>query len=186
MPGKKIDYAGTKEREPAILGRLYTIKRCCYYFPEANRACLDHDDLVSEATVRLISDVDVGTVNENTKKGAVVRMALNAMSYASRCERSNHGLPIEYIDHKISKPIRKDVASTEAALNEFAKALPDALSSIPEAQEEAIRLRFYSGMSYQQVADTLGIKKILAYKRIGLGLTKLKRILRSFETLALE
>jgi RNA polymerase sigma factor (sigma-70 family) len=81
------------------------------------------------------------------------------------------------------------VAGDEAALGELyeeravagsvAKSVRVALDALPAAQREAIRLAYFDGQTYRQVAATLGIPEGTAKSRLWHGLRGLAVRLRA-------
>lgn len=53
-------------------------------------------------------------------------------------------------------PVSSDMPSSQAAASELAKAIDDALASLPEEQRTAMVLRRYEEMPYEEIARVLG------------------------------
>jgi RNA polymerase sigma factor (sigma-70 family) len=69
-------------------------------------------------------------------------------------------------------PAAPDPEETAVA-GSVAKSVQAAVDDLPAAQREAIRLAYFDGQTYRQVAETLGIPEGTAKSRLWLGLRRL-------------
>ncbi len=61
---------------------------------------------------------------------------------------------------------------------EFARALTDAMRSLPAEQREVVHLKLWEALSFQQIAELLGIPPNTAASRHRYGLAKLRTALQ--------
>ena len=69
-----------------------------------------------------------------------------------------------------------------AIANERTEHLDRLLSQLPAAQNKALRFRFFTGMRYQEIADTMHCSLSTAKMRVRVGLEKLATMLVSGES----
>jgi RNA polymerase sigma factor (sigma-70 family) len=70
-------------------------------------------------------------------------------------------------------PIAAPDPEEAAVADSVAKSVQAAVDDLPAAQREAIRLAYFDGQTYRQVAETLGIPEGTAKSRLWLGLRRL-------------
>ena len=70
-------------------------------------------------------------------------------------------------------PIAAPDPGEMAVAGSVAKSVQAAVDDLPAAQREAIRLAYFDGQTYRQVAETLGIPEGTAKSRLWQGLRRL-------------
>ena len=70
-------------------------------------------------------------------------------------------------------PVAAPGPEEAAVAGAVAKSVQAAVDDLPEAQREAIRLAYFDGQTYRQVAETLGIPEGTAKSRLWKGLRRL-------------
>jgi RNA polymerase sigma factor (sigma-70 family) len=70
-------------------------------------------------------------------------------------------------------PVKAPDPEETAVAGSVAKSVQAAVDDLPAAQREAIRLAYFDGQTYRQVAETLGIPEGTAKSRLWLGLRRL-------------
>jgi len=70
-------------------------------------------------------------------------------------------------------PIAVPDPEETAVASSVAKSVQAAVDDLPAAQREAIRLAYFDGQTYRQVAETLGIPEGTAKSRLWQGLRRL-------------
>ena len=70
-------------------------------------------------------------------------------------------------------PVAAPDPEETAVAGSVAKSVQAAVDDLPAAQREAIRLAYFDGQTYRQVAETLGIPEGTAKSRLWLGLRRL-------------
>jgi RNA polymerase sigma factor (sigma-70 family) len=70
-------------------------------------------------------------------------------------------------------PVAAPDPEETAVAGSVAKSVQVAVNDLPEAQREVIRLAYFDGQTYRQVAETLGIPEGTAKSRLWTGLRRL-------------
>ncbi|HWD42235.1 MAG TPA: sigma-70 family RNA polymerase sigma factor [Actinomycetota bacterium] len=70
-------------------------------------------------------------------------------------------------------PVAAPDPEETAVAGSVAKSVQAAIDDLPATQREAIRLAYFDGLTYRQVAETLGIPEGTAKSRLWLGLRRL-------------
>ena len=79
-----------------------------------------------------------------------------------------------------------ETALSALLLRERSEQLQRLLSELPEVQADAIRLRFFAGLTYHEIAQSMGVSLGGAKLRVRAGLTKLSQQFRGDEELCDE
>jgi len=64
---------------------------------------------------------------------------------------------------------------------ERSQLLEQHLSDLPSMQADALRLRFFAGLKFHEIADAMGCSLSTAKNRVRCGLTKMGQSLSSYE-----
>lgn len=131
--------------------------------------CLeDAEDVVQNVFLRL-NKVESGRVEIDVQnpKGYIYRTLANLCSSFLRNESKQNRLPLNDVE---------DFAEEEPQNfeQEFNK-INRLLSEIPEEQAEVIRLRIYSDLSFQEIAESVQIPLATAKSRFLYGITKIRK-----------
>lgn len=99
-----------------------------------------------------------------------------------RARSSKNKTPISPIDSTISSHIADLGPSPyeRQADQELRMAVGTAMTSLPPAQQQAIELAYYEGLSHQEIAARLNQPLGTVKTRIKLGMSKLRETLRTF------
>ena len=81
----------------------------------------------------------------------------------------------------LSEPIHHETGLIRALLHERNTRLRELLLTLPEVQSDAVRLRFFGGLKFQEIAEAMGCSLIAAKMRVKNGLLKLAETLRKEE-----
>lgn len=143
---------------------MYTLARCILYDDAEAK------DMVSDVFTRLLED---GTVLlPSTAKGYLLRAVrnrcLNALSHKSMRERVEKMLPLE---------------TTDDDDDERWQAVTEAIDSLePPVRREILLLRYGEDMSYEEVAQKLGVSKVTVYNHLSKAIQSLREKLRRGDT----
>ena len=131
------------------------------------------DDIFQETFIKVIRVIDEGRYTDNGKfLSWVLRIAHN-----------------QVIDHFRACKQNKQVNESESGYNvlgslRFAeKTIEDELISslLPEEQREVVMMRYYSGMSFKEIAEQTGVSINTALGRMRYALINLRRMIREKE-----
>lgn len=80
----------------------------------------------------------------------------------------------------------EDSPSQRLAAKERTEMLDRLLTRLPEAQADALRLRFFGGLKFHEIADAMGCSLSTAKNRVRWGLTKMAEFLGPEEDLPID
>lgn len=81
----------------------------------------------------------------------------------------------------LSEPRHQETGLVRAILHERNTRLHELLQTLTEVQSDAVRLRFFGGLKFQEIAEAMGCSLIAAKMRVKNGLLKLAETLRKEE-----
>jgi RNA polymerase sigma-70 factor (ECF subfamily) len=84
------------------------------------------------------------------------------------------------VDSQDVEPLERLMAAERAAL------LEELLAKLPVAQGDALRLRFFGELKFQEIADATGCSLLTAKNRVRLGLLRLSQLISARGTIAHE
>ena len=87
----------------------------------------------------------------------------------------------------LAEQLKSDEApSARMATQERSELLDALLAKLPETQADALRLRFFGGLKFQEIAEAMGCSLSSAKNRVRWGLTKLAEYLGPEEDLPID
>lgn len=95
---------------------------------------------------------------------------LRIFSWPARDEADDASLP-EPHEEPAGEPLTQLLAAERAAL------LEELLSQLSTPQADALRLRFFGELKFQEIADTLGCSLLTAKNRVRVGLLRLSQLI---------
>jgi RNA polymerase sigma-70 factor (ECF subfamily) len=99
-------------------------------------------------------------------------------SPSSESEDANSDNPP--VDSQVVEPLERMLAAERAAL------LAGLLAELPVAQSDALRLRFFGELKFQEIADATGCSLLTAKNRVRLGLLRLSQLISARGAIAQE
>jgi len=100
-------------------------------------------------------------------------------SWPARDEADDTPLP-EPHEEPASEPLTQLLAAERAAL------LEELLNQLSTPQADALRLRFFGELKFQEIADTLGCSLLTAKNRVRVGLLRLSQLITSHDIQSLR
>jgi RNA polymerase sigma-70 factor (ECF subfamily) len=79
--------------------------------------------------------------------------------------------------HRLAAPQPTPSACEEAMAADAAHVVRDAVRALPEGQRRVVELAYFAGLSYREVARTVGIPEGTAKSRLRLALARLEAVL---------
>jgi RNA polymerase sigma-70 factor (ECF subfamily) len=133
----------------------------------------DTRDVLQDVFVRIARDPPLlrGVRNE---RNFLIRLAHNAAIDLIR----RRGTRQKYHQQSALEPVGVLAASADPDEQEFRDALSAAMSELPPDQRAVIHLKLWEGLTFESVADVLGIPPNTAASRYRYGLDKLRDRLR--------
>lgn len=87
----------------------------------------------------------------------------------------------------LAAQLKSDESPSERlAAKERSELLDTLLAKLPEAQADALRLRFFGGLKFHEIADAMGCSLSTAKNRVRWGLTKMAEFLGPEDDLPIE
>jgi RNA polymerase sigma-70 factor, ECF subfamily len=134
------------------------------------------DDLYQEVAIKVLRRID--TVRDRaTLRGWLFQLARNAcLDYLRLQDRRPKGSPAPLPMAEAGGELGRNPAETYLT-QERLEAIRRALASLPESQQEVIRLRLEQGMDHVGIAERLGISRQAVEVRLCRGRAALKELL---------
>lgn len=139
------------------------------------------DDLFQETFIRAVRVIDEGRYSDNGKwLSWVLRIAHNlvidhfrAQKQKKEVNESESGYDVGQSMRFSEKTVEDEImtAQTEADVKRL-------ISMLPEEQREVVMLRYYSSLSFQEIADQTGVSINTALGRMRYALTNLRRMIK--------
>jgi len=140
----------------------------------------DVDDLVQECLLQVWRNAANYCVEKGNALGWIVtlvrRRTIDRIRRKCAYSRAQEGFREEATVHEGTQ----NGADSEVAQRDFAEAVSGLITRLPVAQQEAVRLAFYSGMSQRQIAAHTGIPLGTIKTRLELALRKLRSAVLAF------
>ena len=137
------------------------------------------NDIFQETFVKAILTIKQGRYTENGKFPAwISRIAHNLIIYFYRQEKSENlqSADIEEIDilnrKELCDATIEDIIIADQITNDV-KAL---ICELPELQQEVLRMRYYSNLSFKEIAEKTGVSINTALGRMRYAIINLRRI----------
>ena len=127
------------------------------------------DDIFQETFIKVIRVIDEGRYTDNGKfLSWVLRIAHNqVIDHFRACKQNKQVNESESEDELISSQIESDVRNL--------------IELLPEEQREVVMMRYYSGMSFKEIAEQTGVSINTALGRMRYALINLRRMIREKE-----
>jgi RNA polymerase sigma-70 factor (ECF subfamily) len=123
------------------------------------------EDLTAAVFAKAIEAYTDGKGARTTMRGWILRIAHNLVIDTYRRDRRKQ-MSVDEVPHLLD-PHHDPVLSAEAALN--TEALDAAMHCLPHDQALVLRLRYFDGQEFQEIADTMcrskGAVKALQYRK---------------------
>jgi RNA polymerase sigma-70 factor (ECF subfamily) len=131
------------------------------------------DDVAQECFVELWQR-RASYVPQGKFKGYLFHVAANRCKNQQRAQGRERMLALASERETLAEP----PSSERLALGERRERLQLGLAKLPEAQREALLLRYSAELDYAEMAGLLSVPEATARSRVFLGLIKLRRLLR--------
>lgn len=137
------------------------------------------NDIFQETFIKIITTLKQGKYTENGKFGAwLTRIAHNLIIDFYRQEKSENNVSTD--DETTNLLNRRDLCEEnveDLMINDQIRAdVRKILDALPEPQREVVMMRYYSDMSFKEIADTTGVSINTALGRMRYAIMNMRRI----------
>ena len=137
------------------------------------------DDIFQETYVKIIMTLKQGRYAESGKFGAwLTRIAHNLIIDHFRQEKSENSISTD--DEEVNLLNRRDLCDEnieDLMVNDQIRTdVRRIIEALPEAQREVLMMRYYSDMSFKEIADATGVSINTALGRMRYAIMNMRRI----------
>ena len=137
------------------------------------------DDIFQETFVKIIMTLKQGRYAESGKFGAwLTRIAQNLIIDHFRQEKSENSISTD--DEEVNLLNRRDLCDEnieDLMVNDQIRTdVRRIIEALPEAQREVLMMRYYSDMSFKEIADATGVSINTALGRMRYAIMNMRRI----------
>ncbi len=139
------------------------------------------DDLFQETFIKAVSVIDDGRYSENGKfLSWVLRIAHNKVIDHFRSTKQSRELNEAEAGFDLFSSLRLTEGNAEEQIisSELADRVRAIIEMLPEEQREVVRLRYYSDLSFKEIAEQTEVSINTALGRMRYALINLRRLLR--------
>lgn len=146
------------------------------------------DDIFQETFIKAVKVIDEGRYKENGKfLSWVMRIAHNQVIDHFRAEKQNKNINESTAGYDIIGTQRLTTRSIEDQMvgEQIEEDVRRLVELLPEEQKEVVRLRYYGGLSFKEIADQTEVSINTALGRMRYALINLRRMIKE-KNLVLE
>ena len=139
------------------------------------------DDIYQETLIKAVRVIDEGRYKENGKfLSWVMRIAHNQVIDHFRAEKQNKTINESAAGYDILSSQRLSEGSIEDTLvgEQIAADLRRLVDSLPDEQQEVVRLRYFGGLSFKEIAEQTEVSINTALGRMRYALINLRKLIR--------
>jgi RNA polymerase sigma-70 factor (ECF subfamily) len=163
------------ETKKALVERLFAAHRGALqaFFHRRVRHSADATDLAQEVYVRMLRVRDTGTIR-NTE-AYLYTVASNLAKEHAALER-RRGIAVDVQDATVQEELGELAAfDSEIDTAQLVKRLREVLRQLPPKCHAAVVLQYVHGLSYQQIAERLGVSPRMVKRYLGQALGHCRR-----------
>ena len=149
------------------------------------------DDIFQETFIKVIRVIDEGRYTDNGKfLSWVLRIAHNQVIDHFRAQRQNKTVTEAEAGYDVLGSLRfaeRNVEDAEKTIedelisSQIESDVRNLIELLPEEQREVVMMRYYSGMSFKEIAEQTGVSINTALGRMRYALINLRRMIREKE-----
>lgn len=146
------------------------------------------DDLFQETFVKAVRVIDQGRYTDQGRfLSWVMRIAHNQVIDHFRAQKQNHSINESSAGYDILGTQRLTEGSIEDRMvgEQIEEDLRRLVGELPEEQQEVVRLRYYGGLSFKEIAEQTEVSINTALGRMRYALLNLRRMIKE-KNIALE
>ena len=139
------------------------------------------DDILQETLIKAVRVIDEGRYADTGKfLSWVLRIAHNRVLDHFRREKSSKQINEAEAGYDVIGTMRfsEPTAEDEMVHGEMEQTIRDLIDLLPEEQQEVVRLRYYSKLSFQEIAEQTDVSINTALGRMRYALINLRRMIK--------
>lgn len=139
------------------------------------------DDIFQETFIKAVKVIDEGRYTDSGKfLSWVLRIAHNRVLDYFRREKANKQVNESEAGYDVIGTLRFAEPTTEDEMvhSEMEQTIRDLIDLLPEEQQEVVRLRYYSKLSFQEIAEQTEVSINTALGRMRYALINLRRMIK--------
>ena len=139
------------------------------------------DDIFQETFIKAVKVIDEGRYTDSGKfLSWVLRIAHNRVLDYFRREKANKQINESEAGYDVIGTLRFSEPTTEDEMvhSEMEQTIRDLIDLLPEEQQEVVRLRYYSKLSFQEIAEQTEVSINTALGRMRYALINLRRMIK--------
>ena len=139
------------------------------------------DDIFQETFIKAVKVIDEGGYTDSGKfLSWILRIAHNRVLDHFRREKSNRQLNEKEAGYDVLGTIRlaENTVEDDIVHNELMQTVRHLVEQLPDDQREVVRLRYYSKLSFQEIAEHTDVSINTALGRMRYALINLRRMIK--------
>ena len=139
------------------------------------------DDIFQETFIKAVRVIDEGRYTDNGKfLSWILRIAHNRVLDHFRREKASKQINESEAGYDVIGTLRFAEPTTEDEIvhSEMEQTIRDLIDLLPEEQQEVVRLRYYSKLSFQEIAEQTEVSINTALGRMRYALINLRRLIK--------
>ena len=139
------------------------------------------DDIFQETFIKAVKVIDEGRYTDSGKfLSWVLRIAHNRVLDYFRREKANKQVNESEAGYDVIGTLRFSEPTTEDEMvhSEMEQTIRNLIDLLPEEQQEVVRLRYYSKLSFQEIAEQTEVSINTALGRMRYALINLRRMIK--------
>ena len=139
------------------------------------------DDIFQETFIKAVKVIDEGGYTDSGKfLSWILRIAHNRVLDHFRREKSNRQLNEKEAGYDVLGTIRlaENTVEDDIVHNELMETVRRLVEQLPDDQREVVRLRYYSKLSFQEIAEQTEVSINTALGRMRYALINLRRMIK--------
>ena len=142
------------------------------------------DDIFQETFIKVIRVIDEGRYTDNGKfLSWVLRIAHNQVIDHFRAQRQNKSVSEAEAGYDVLGTLKLSERTVEDSMvcEQIERDVRALVELLPSEQREVVMMRYYSGMSFKEIAEQTGVSINTALGRMRYALINLRRMIREKE-----
>ena len=139
------------------------------------------DDIFQETFIKAVKVIDEGRYTDSGKfLSWILRIAHNRVLDHFRREKSSRQINESEAGYDVIGTLRFSEPTTEDTIvnSEIEQTIRNLIDLLPEEQQEVVRLRYYSKLSFQEIAEQTEVSINTALGRMRYALINLRRMIQ--------